>query len=62
MDAASAVNLMLFSLLHNPCSTTVLTIWRETRSLKWTALATVLPLLLACVTTATVAAVWRLVS
>ena len=28
----TAVNLMLFTLLHNPCSTTVLTIWKETRS------------------------------
>ncbi len=28
----TAVNLMLFSLLHNPCSTTIYTIWKETRS------------------------------
>lgn len=56
----TAVNLMLFSLLHNPCSTTVLTIWRETRSLKWTTTATLLPLCLACLVTATVAGVWRL--
>ena len=34
----TAVNLMLFSLLHNPCATTILTIWKETRSVKWTAL------------------------
>src|SRR5690606_38533424 len=33
----TAVNLMLFSLLHNPCSTTIYTIYRETRSVKWTA-------------------------
>ncbi len=43
----TAVNLMLFSVLHNPCSTTIWTIWSETRSLKWTALATVLPLVVA---------------
>jgi len=55
----TAVNLMLFSLLHNPCSTTVLTIWRETGSLRWTAVATLLPLLLACAVTATTAALWR---
>jgi ferrous iron transport protein B len=42
----TAINLMLFSLLHNPCSTTILTIWHETKSLKWTAIATVLPLTL----------------
>ncbi|MCB0134342.1 MAG: ferrous iron transporter B [Caldilineaceae bacterium] len=40
----TAVNLMLFSLLHNPCSTTILTIWNETKNLKWTAVATLLPL------------------
>ncbi len=28
----TAVNLMLFSLVHNPCSTTIFTIWKETRS------------------------------
>lgn len=56
----TAVNLMLFSMLHNPCSTTVLTIWRETRSVRWTATATLLPLVLAVVVTATVAAGWRL--
>lgn len=55
----TAVNLMLFSMLHNPCSTTVLTIWRETRSVKWTTVATLLPLALAVVVTALTAAVWR---
>lgn len=39
----TAINLMLFSLIHNPCSTTILTIYNETRSLKWTAVATLLP-------------------
>jgi ferrous iron transport protein B len=43
----TAVNLMLFSVLHNPCSTTIWTIWSETRSVKWTALATFLPLAIA---------------
>jgi ferrous iron transport protein B len=38
---------MLFSLLHNPCSTTIMTIYKETRSLKWTAVATLFPLSLA---------------
>jgi ferrous iron transport protein B len=47
----TALNLMLFSLLHNPCSTTILTIWRETKSLKWTLVATLLPLSLAFIVT-----------
>jgi ferrous iron transport protein B len=54
-----AVNLMLFSMLHNPCSTTILTIWRETGSVRWTTIATLLPLGLACLVTAVTAAVWR---
>jgi ferrous iron transport protein B len=56
----TAVNLMLFSMLHNPCSTTVLTIWKETRSLKWTTTATLLPLGLACVVTCVTASIARL--
>ncbi|MFI5954446.1 ferrous iron transporter B [Cryptosporangium sp. NPDC051539] len=54
----TAINLMLLSLLHNPCSTTILTIWKETRSVRWTATSTLLPLglgVLATFTTATVA-------
>jgi hypothetical protein len=35
----TAVNLMLFSLIHNPCSTTIFTIFKETGSRKWTAVA-----------------------
>ena len=42
----TAVNVMLFSLLHNPCSTTIYTIYRETRSAKWTTLATVAPIVM----------------
>lgn len=42
----TAINLMLFSLLHNPCSTTIMTIWNETKNGKWTVAAVVLPLVL----------------
>ena len=41
----TAVNLMLFSLLHTPCSTTIYTIYKETQSKKWTLIATLLPVL-----------------
>lgn len=54
----TGINLMLFSLLHNPCSTTILTIWQETKSLKWTAISTFLPVILGiavCFITATMA-------
>ncbi len=58
----TAVNLMLFSLLHNPCSTTIYTIWKETRSAKWTAVATLLPVVLGVVVCFLVAQVWRLLA
>jgi len=56
----TAVNLMLFSLLHNPCSTTIYTIYKETGSAKWTALATLLPIVLGVAVTFLVATLWRL--
>jgi ferrous iron transport protein B len=58
----TAVNLMLFSLLHNPCSTTIYTIYKETRSAKWTTVATVLPLAMGLTVCFLVAQVWRLVA
>ena len=40
---ATAISTMLFSLNHWPCSTTLLTIKKETGSWKWTALAAAIP-------------------
>ena len=57
----TGVNLMLFSLLHNPCSTTIYTIYKETRSRRWTALSALLPLVMGFVVCFLVAQVWRLV-
>ena len=45
----TACNTMLFSLLHWPCSTTLLTIKKETGSWKWTALAFIIPTAIAFV-------------
>ncbi len=39
----TAVCVMLFSLFHWPCSTTCITIYKETKSWKWTAASMVLP-------------------
>ena len=39
----TAINVMLFTVLHFPCATTLLTIKKETRSLKWTVLSFLLP-------------------
>ena len=58
----TAVNLMLFSLIHNPCSTTIYTIYKETGSKKWTLLASLLPLGMGLVITFFVAQIWRLLA
>ena len=55
----TAVCLLLFCLLHNPCMTTTMTIYKETGSAKWTALANLIPLTVAIVTCGLVAAVMR---
>lgn len=39
----TAVSVMLFSLMHWPCSTTCLTVKKETSSIKWTILSIVIP-------------------
>ncbi len=56
----TAVNLMLFSLVHNPCSTTLYTIHKETGSWKWTTMAALIPLGMGFIITVVVAQVWRL--
>ena len=39
----TAINVMLITIMHFPCATTLLTIKNETKSLKWTALAFLIP-------------------
>lgn len=56
----TGINLMLFSLLHNPCGTTIYTIYQETGSIRWTALATLLPIGMGFAVTFTVACIWAL--
>ncbi len=56
----TGINLMIFSLLHNPCSTTIYTIYKETGSWKWTTIATVLPVIMGFVVCFLVAQVWRI--
>lgn len=58
----TAVSLMLFSLLHSPCATTIITIWKETRSARWTTIGALMPLAIALVVCFLVATVWRLVA
>ncbi|MCA4791913.1 ferrous iron transport protein B [Myroides odoratimimus] len=56
----TGVNLMLFSLLHNPCSTTIYTIYKETNSVKWTTVASLLPVLFGVIVCFVVAQLWYL--
>ena len=56
----TAICLMLFSLLHNPCSTTIWTIWKETKNIKWTTLGALMPLGIAILVTFCVAQTARL--
>jgi ferrous iron transport protein B len=56
----TAVNLMLFSLVHNPCSTTLYTIYKETGSWKWTVVSGLLPVVMGIIICFFVAQVWRL--
>ncbi|MDZ7844221.1 MAG: nucleoside recognition domain-containing protein [Anaerolineales bacterium] len=58
----TGINLMLFSLIHNPCSTTIYTIYQETKSVRWTVVATLLPLGMGFVITFFVAQLWRFFS
>ncbi len=55
----TAVCLLLFCLLHYPCATTTLTIYKETGSVKWTALSNLMPLGVAVVTCFIVAQAMR---
>ena len=41
----TAINVMIFTLLHFPCSTTLITIFKETNSKKWTLISFLLPTL-----------------
>jgi ferrous iron transport protein B len=56
----TATNVMLFSLLHNPCSTTIYTIYKETKSVKWTVVASLLPVVAGFIVTFLVAQIWRI--
>lgn len=60
----TAVNVMILTIMHFPCATTLWTIHKETGSLKWTALAFLLPTLcgvLLCLLVNGAATLWPLI-
>ncbi|MBS4190812.1 ferrous iron transporter B [Bacillus sp. FJAT-49705] len=56
----TALNMMLFSLLHYPCGTTLINIYKETKSKKWTFLAFLIPTVIAILVTFIIAQTARL--
>lgn len=56
----TAISMMLFSLMHWPCSTTLLTIKKETNSWKWTVIAVVVPTIFGIVSCSLVANIARI--
>jgi ferrous iron transport protein B len=58
----TAICVMLFSLIHNPCSTTIYTAYKETGSKKWTAITALLPLAMGFLVTFVVAQLWRIIA
>lgn len=56
----TGINLMLFSLIHNPCSTTIYTIYKETGSVKWTVFASIFPVILGLVVCFLVTQFWHI--
>lgn len=56
----TAINVMIFTLLHFPCSTTLLTIKKETSSLKWTIISFILPTVCGIVLCMCTTLVWNL--
>jgi ferrous iron transport protein B len=57
--ALTGVCLMIFSLCHNPCSTTLYTIYKETRSFKWTAVSALMPTAIGVALCGFIALLWR---
>ena len=58
----TAINVMLFTLLHFPCTTTLMTIKKETGSWKWAALGFVLPTVCGVVVCMFTTGVWNVIT
>lgn len=56
----TALCVLVFTVLHWPCSTTLLTVKKETGSLKWTVIAALLPTLAGIICCAVISALCRL--
>lgn len=57
----TAINIMILSLLHFPCGTTLMTIKKETGSLKWTVLSFIIPSICGIILCMLTTAIWNIV-
>ncbi|MNS47059.1 Nucleoside recognition [compost metagenome] len=57
----TAINVMIFVLMHYPCATTLLTIKRETKSTKWTLLSFAIPTICGIVTCMITTGIYNLI-
>lgn len=57
----TAVNIMIFSLIHYPCATTLVTIKKETNSFKWTLASFLIPTIMGIIVCFIVTQIWRAV-
>ena len=57
----TAINIMILSLLHFPCGTTLMTIKKETGSLKWTVLSFIIPSICGIILCMVTTAIWNIV-
>lgn len=58
----TAINVMIFTLLHFPCTTTLMTIKKETGSWKWASLGFILPTICGIVICLITTGVWNVAS
>ena len=56
----TAINVMIFSLLHFPCSTTLLTIKKETSSWKWSIVSFIIPTVCGIIVCMLTTLIWNL--
>ena len=57
----TGINVMIFTLLHFPCGTTLMSIKKESGSIKWTLLAFVLPTLCGIILCIITTGIWNLI-
>ena len=57
----TGINVMIFTLLHFPCSTTLMSIKKESGSTKWTLLAFVLPTVCGIIICMITTGIWNLI-